>query len=306
MKRRDIFNEKVSAFKKIFDPTPAGEDKISDLVLGDRFKERVNRMRRETDQERKAMLKRALPAFTASGIFSGRNDSDLMQHSGVIAIDIDYKDNKHLGNYDKLKEIISSVPYVAYCGRSAGGEGYFLLIPIKEPAKHGEHFASLRKDFERCGLTIDPSCSNVGRLRFVSFDPEPYINRDAEIYPFILNGKKNHRERPQVRPVKADPVKLEEVTTWVRIAEEEGINSPFVYDEWFSMACAMAFEFGEAGREAFHGFSRAFPDYDPEDCDRKFSEAKKAVRETGKHHPTFAKIRELFTGYGITAKADFK
>ena len=83
----------MSAFKKIFDPTPAGEDKISDLVLGDRFKERVNRMRRETDQERKATLKRALPAFTASGIFSGRNDSDLMQHSGVIAIDIDYKDN---------------------------------------------------------------------------------------------------------------------------------------------------------------------------------------------------------------------
>ena len=68
----------------------------------------------------------------------------------------------------------------------------------------------------------------------------------------------------------------------------------------------MAFECGEAGREACHGVSRAFPGYDPEDCDRKFSEAKKAVRETGKHHPTFAKIRELFTGYGITAKADFK
>jgi hypothetical protein len=306
MKRIDIFNEKVSVFKKIFDPTPAGENKIIDLVVGDRFADRVNRMRRETDQERKTMLKKTLPAFTASGVFSGRNDSDLMRHSGVIAIDIDYKDNKHLNNYDKLKEIISSVPYVAYCGKSAGGEGYFLLIPIKEPEKHDEHFASLRRDFERCGLAIDPSCSNVGRLRFVSFDPEPYINRDAEIYPFILKDKKNHRGIPQVRPAKADPVKLEEVTAWARIAEEEGINSPFVYDEWFSMACAMAFEFGEGGRDAFHCFSRAFPDYDPEDCDRKFGEAKKAVRETGKHHPTFTRIRELFTKYGVTAIADFR
>jgi len=34
-----------------------------------------------------------IPAVTSSGLFSGRKDNDLIEHSGLVAIDIDDKDH---------------------------------------------------------------------------------------------------------------------------------------------------------------------------------------------------------------------
>lgn len=305
MQTIDIFNKKVSVFKGVHASTPAGTKSIGLLVDNEKFADRVEAVRNEKNTVQKNILKTKLWAFTASGIFSGRNDKDLIAHSGVIAIDIDHKDNKHLSNYDELRSLISSVPYVAYCGHSVGGRGYFCLIPIKDPAKHAEHFASLQMDFKRCGINVDPSGSNVGRLRFVSHDPEQYINRNAAIYPFVVN-KRQHREILKDRPLELDPAKFNEVKEWATIAKHNDIDITEGYNKWWSLACALAWEFGEEGRELFQEFSSVYSDYDGEESDRKYNDAMNAVNDPNTPHPTFSKIRELCTEKSITAINDFK
>ena len=49
----------------------------------------IEAIRKESDKDKISALKRKLPAFLFSGIFSKRDDSSLTQHSGIICIDLD-------------------------------------------------------------------------------------------------------------------------------------------------------------------------------------------------------------------------
>ena len=87
-------------------------------------------------------------------------------HSGYICIDIDGgKDNPEITDFEKLKQDLSSIECIAYCGLSISGNGVFCLIPIEHPRYHKEHFYALEKFFRDRGIVIDTSCKNVSRLR---------------------------------------------------------------------------------------------------------------------------------------------
>jgi hypothetical protein len=140
-------------------------------------------VRSETDPIKKAALKKLLPAATISGTFTQRNVKGLVKHSGFICLDLDRKDNNHISQseWNTLKDRLKEVENISYMGLSCSGTGYFILIPIAFPEKHKQHFEYLRNAFLSLGIIIDKSCSDVSRLRFASYDPEPYINENAEV-----------------------------------------------------------------------------------------------------------------------------
>ena len=61
-----------------------------------------------------------------------------------------------------------------------------MIIPYKDHTKHKQYFDFCQKLFRCFGITIDPKCYDICRLRFVSYDPDPYINLDAEIFDYVL------------------------------------------------------------------------------------------------------------------------
>ena len=95
---------------------------------------------------KKAKMK--LPLYTVSGLFDGSNDASIIKHSGLICIDIDKKDNPELEDFDDMKELISAVPCVAYCGLSVSAQGYFCIIPIYS---HPIRLKVMRP----CGVIVD-------------------------------------------------------------------------------------------------------------------------------------------------------
>jgi len=300
----NIFDKRVSYFKSLRDKEPKKELSLQDVLFTDRWEKPISKLRNETDQDKRKRLKSSLPFFVPSGITEGRKDSEMVKHNGVICIDIDKRDNSNVSNFDNLKNVISVVPYIAYLGLSAGGNGYFAIIPIKDPKKHKEHFKSLEIDFRRCGIKIDGSCSNECRIRFVSYDPEPYVNEEAKIYNRYVPNERNGGSQLRNEEVNAEDFAT--VSKWMVLLKKYGTKKEFNYGEWFSMACALAWEFGEAGRELFHSFSEAFPDYHPDDSDNKYNDALKAVNDSTIKHPTLSRIEEIFRGHGITAIADFE
>ena len=105
-----------------------------------------------------------------------------MAHSNLLCIDIDKKDNLDVDWFDDMKHEWHNIPQILYAGRSIRGKGWFAIFHIAYPDKHEAQFEALRRDFANSGLIIDKACKNVNRMRFISYDPEPYVNEDATLY----------------------------------------------------------------------------------------------------------------------------
>jgi hypothetical protein len=171
-------NISVSCFKNAKDTTPK-EVNLLALLNSVEHKEQVIKVRATPEKNVRDELKKQIAAFTPSGIFSRRAILGLIKHSGLMAFDIDFAVNQHILNFTALKEQISNITNVAYCGLSVSGNGFWGLIPIQYPEKHKAHFAALERAFAKYGITIDPSCKDVTRLRFCSYDPDAYFNHNA-------------------------------------------------------------------------------------------------------------------------------
>lgn len=265
--RKTIFETEVSFYNSVREP--AGEARrLASLLLSKnkKWRTRVEAVRNETDPEKRKELKQSLPAFTVSGLFNGRKE--LQAHSGYICIDIDAKDNDGVTNFEELKSLICQVPCVEYCGQSVGGAGYFCIIPIADPDKHGLYFQSLRHNFKRCGLTIDRQCGNINRMRFVSYDPAPYINTAAEVYDYILpvRGDKT-RNAGEV----TDEVTQRFVSALGEI-DESHTDITGNYGQWFEILCSIAGAFGDDGREYAHRVSQWAGSYTAVETDKVYDE----------------------------------
>ena len=186
---------------------------------------------------------------------------------------MDAKDNA-VPDFDRLKELLPKCPNVAYCALSAGGKGYFCLVPIADPAKHRAYFRALCRDFSKCGLTVDRSGVDECRKRFVTYDPVPYINTGAEVYDYTYDEE----ERPEARRLNGEipegarsPLMLA-ILKW---AEEKKRDLTGDYPQWFEMLCALASTFGEDGREYAHRLSKNGATYKQGETDRQYNECLK-------------------------------
>ena len=163
---------------------------IYEWITTDKFKQEIEKVRAAPDQATRDDLKSQLPCAIPSLLFD-------KSHSGFIAIDVDGTNHNENLNYtpQQLKQKVSNIANVTYCGYSASGLGVWALIPLFDQTKHLEHFKALQEVFKTIGLTIDESCSNVNRLRYASYDKEPYINENAKPFSLILAEKKQAKAK---------------------------------------------------------------------------------------------------------------
>ena len=183
---------------------------IREFCLTDRWKpyvQHLRAMRQEFGSKAKKMqeyidTKKQLPVATLSGLFSiyddecvrrdgskfmapvSRRETHLKQHTGWLAIDIDLADNMQMSNFENVRMICRFRPEIGLLMRSCSGSGYFGLVRLAYPDRHKDQFKALMKDYAACGIALDGSCSNIGRVRFASWDePERiYINENATAY----------------------------------------------------------------------------------------------------------------------------
>ncbi|MBQ0120114.1 MAG: hypothetical protein KBT13_03185 [Bacteroidales bacterium] len=90
----------------------------------------IDELRSCNDDERRRLIKQSLPQATISGVFApSRSAENLVEHSGLICVDVDRKDNTHIDNFDTLiTDVFSQMDEVAFAAHSVSGKGYFLII----------------------------------------------------------------------------------------------------------------------------------------------------------------------------------
>jgi len=166
----------ITIFKNIFSKEPhfiTVEKALERIKIG-ASKQLVMEIRLALDKEKANKLKLNLPSICFSGKFGlDRKDEQLLVHSGFVVLDFD--DISELR--DKQTEIISN-KFIYACWVSPSGNGLKALVKIADGKKHREHFQSLQDIFPE----IDRSGINVSRVCYESFDPDIYINENADVF----------------------------------------------------------------------------------------------------------------------------
>jgi hypothetical protein len=155
--------------------------------------------------------KHKLPIVTPSGYFKGqRAKAALTKHSGFIGLDIDPKDHPGVDLAAK-RALVERDKFTLACVASVSGIGFLALVQIPtsnfpewfEPAKDWvkaveevqvSYFEALRLYYlETFDLKVDPSCTDVSRARYVSYDNNLYYNQDA----LIWEGRATKQPKPK-------------------------------------------------------------------------------------------------------------
>ena len=203
-----------------------------------------------------------MPLATISGTFAPtRKAENLVAHSNLLCIDIDKKDNMGVTWFDDLLHEWHNIPQILYAGRSIRGKGWFAIFRIAYPDKHKAQFEALQQDFASSGLVIDKSCKDVCRMRFISYDPEPYVNEAATLYNKVWVEPK-----PTIH-VSYSNGDMAQVEKCCRIITDHGIDITATYDDWFHVGAALA-SLGERGRSLFRQVSSQNPKYKAAETDK--------------------------------------
>ena len=269
---KSILNVEVSRFANYDTPENPETINLLDWLTSDAYRTEIEQLRQITDKVTRDKIKATLPAITPSAVCSYRQESDVIQHSGFIQFDIDFKDNKDITNYADLKQQIGKIKNVAYCGLSASGTGFWGLIRIAFPERHKQHFTTAKNIFLSFRITLDNAPKNKVSLRGYSYDRDAYFNHNA-----IPLQRYEVPPPPPKTTYSANPTNDQaKVETCLSEIEARKINLTCSYNEWFSIGCSFAGTFGEQGREYYHRVSQFHPDYTPTKTDKQFNHCLKA------------------------------
>ncbi len=328
----DIFNVPCSIYENVKDNYGRFVDRttgeciqqmsLRDFCLTERWKpivDKLRALREEYGPEAKkredyVRTKAMLPGATMSGLFelrevfnerTQRNEvksritANLKQHTGFLCIDIDAQDNTGLSSMKMVLRTLRHRPEVALLMKSCSGTGYFALIPLEYPDRHKEQFAALLREYAALGINLDRQCGDVTRVRFASYDAQPYINTQAIPYAGLLNTNRPIAPvAPRMShfahaPESTDDL-INKVDALVRRIEYSSIDITNDYGDWFRIGFALANLPEPFGRQFFHRVSAMCSKYNAAACDAKFNELS---------HPQKIGIGTFFNickDYGIT------
>lgn len=221
---------KITVFRNIFDTTdPLHIDVVEILkrIKDGNSKDIVEKIRLEKDKDQKGEIKKRLPSICFSGRFSERKASSLLEHSGLICLDIDDLDEKKI---QTIKNEICDDEHVFACFVSPSGAGLKIIIKIHpDKAEHKSQFLALEKHFNNIlsnhSACVDKSGKDVGRVCYESHDPQIYFNADSERWIECIDEEIEHKEVDDVDDV------ISKLQKWIDQKESyfKGNRNSFLY-----------------------------------------------------------------------------
>jgi predicted P-loop ATPase len=216
------------------------------------YKDIVERVQAEKDKVKRDELKKRAPNFTASGLFTERTDKGLKQHSGFIAIDID-----DVEEIDSVFKLLCNDDHTYACFKSIGGSGLCVMIKI-DGEQHRDSFESLKAYFyNKYSIIIDPSCGNLSRARFISYDPDLFLKVNSRKFKASRAAHKDHEAARTSFHIHTSS-KFEKLLSII----SSDITGD--YDRWYRIGAGIASEYGDSGLDYYQAISRFGSTYDPD------------------------------------------
>jgi hypothetical protein len=229
------------------------DDFISGVKYG-KWKHLIEPIRMEPDKAKRDRLKRNIPSVTIGGVFKEREQDKLIEHSGFICVDIDKFNDK---------TALLSDPYTYALFQSASGGGIAVVVKVN-PDKHKESYRWLEHYYySTFGISVDPAPKNVASLRYVSYDPDIFVNTRS----LQSRTKAEKPRKPQSLPVILPTNAVEEMISQVVSSR---IDLAPDYDSYLRLGFAIASGFGENGRAYFHQLCHISDKYHSAQADKQY------------------------------------
>jgi predicted P-loop ATPase len=252
----------ISLFGNIYNTVPIDNLDLNAYLNGvksGQWEDEVHKIRIQNDETIKDKMKRHLERVTFSGTFSKRTDDGLLEHSSLIAIDLD-----DLKDPEITKLLLSDDKYVYAAFVSSGGKGLTILFRINK-SKHRESFLGISEYLLlNYGLLADPGSISPVKPFGVTFDP--FLHIAEHTVPIFTTYPKEKKEDkiPNFAFIKDDFERLiSEIT-------KRNINLCEDYSQWLKIGFAFAEKFGENGRDYFHMVSQISSKYNKKRTDDQF------------------------------------
>lgn len=262
---------KFSLFKNSYAEVPAESltpDEFVKRIKEGHWKKLVLRLRDIKDLRYYKKTKEALPGVTVSGDFKTRDkyvpvSERIKKHSGLIALDIDKKDNIKMN----AEELIDPQCFMQYV--SCSGEGIKIIYrceTTKDPAVHRRIYDAAVQRLEKKGikLKVDPIVKNIASLQYVSYDPDIYYFPKTKLVIKPLPAIKIKKAKPSEDQQKD----LEQLNEYIAALGDKDVTKN--YEDWLTIGMGLSYSLGEAGREPFHALSKNYKEYDEAECNEKY------------------------------------
>jgi hypothetical protein len=125
----------------------------------------------------KSTIKDRLQCYTPSALLATKAKGKLKEinRTGIMQLDFDYKD---IADYDieDLKRCVFDLPFIAFCGLSCSGDGFYALALIAEPNRLADYAQHCFEVLLNYGIKPDTSKGKkVENLRYLSYDANMLI-----------------------------------------------------------------------------------------------------------------------------------
>ncbi|WP_374363896.1 VapE domain-containing protein [Cloacibacterium sp.] len=179
---------------------------LSDIKTGV-YQNAITYLRKSLADNKKEAAERAkksLPAFTPSATFNGgRKMEFLTNYNALMVLDVD-KLEKEKMQQCKTKIRMEDFVFASFVSPSGNGLKIFVKVST-DKEQHKETFLELQRYFEELlEVEIDKSGKDITRLCFFSYDPELYVNENAEtFYPNTEKGSKENEKKTKSENIKS-------------------------------------------------------------------------------------------------------
>jgi hypothetical protein len=220
----------VSVFKDLYKSTDVPFhvplDKIIKRIKAGTSKELVDAVRQGNGNEKKK-----LPCILFAGTFNERNSNSLQKHSGLMVLDFDKYPNQQtmLEHLETLK----LNPHFVLLFISPSGNGIKGVIKVNDDLTKETHpkvFKEFHKQFNYDYFDIVNS--NVDRVCFESYDPNIFVNLEADLFnPILKDEGFQVSERVPVLPITDQDKIISKIMDWNWSKDfREGERNAFIFD----------------------------------------------------------------------------
>lgn len=226
-------------------------------------------------EEYNQIKKDSIPCVTLSGVFTHRDSTNLVSHSGLMQVDID-----KVEDYEVTFNKLCKDDYIYLCFKSPGGKGIKAIVKINLSAEtHKRQFQALEIYFKtQFGIVIDSLCKDLARAMLLSYDPDIYCNPRANVFEEMY-VEKAYQRKPVSGPeyVREEKVSyadesIDVIERLIAELEERHIDITSTYENWIKVGFALCTTFEEQGRGYYHRIGKMYPHYTPVETDRTYTQ----------------------------------
>lgn len=207
------------------------DDVLNDIKTGSN-KAYIEKIRKESDKEKRNLLKAKLKSICFSGEFSYRSAKNCIKHSGFACLDFDDVEEP-----DVLRDSLQGNDYIYSAFVSPSGNGVKAIVKFPPSIKdHKKYYEAICETFE---TKLDTKTKDVSRVCYESYDPELFINKDAKVWEL----KKEYTETtiknnyPEHFQIKDTSQKAEVIIKWFN--KKFTLNVGERNNNLFRLACAL-------------------------------------------------------------------